>query len=376
MEHLVMIESRAHATTSGSQSSSRVADVVSRAPVVVIPAYKPTEALPGIVKSIAVHPSIGAVVIVNDGSGPEFDAIFSEVSHLEGVHVLRHVVNLGKGAALKTGLNHVACYFPQSAGVVTADADGQHAARDIVRTAEALTELPQSLVLGARTFPPDIPLRSRLGNVITCHVLRAVTGQKISDTQTGLRGIPMNLIPTLMRIRQNGYDFELEMLLTCRRESRRIAEVPIETIYLDGNRSSHFNPLLDSMRIYFLFIRFAAVSLSTALLDNLVFLAAFRIFADVLTSQCLGRLSAGLFNYYMNKTGVFHSKVRDTSALPKYWLSVAIFGGISYSLIKLLISIGFSVPAAKLCSETLLFAFSFVVQRDFVFSSGRAQREE
>jgi putative flippase GtrA len=116
--------------------------------------------------------------------------------------------------------------------------------------------------------------------------------------------------------------------------------------------------------------------LSTALLDNLVFLTAFRVFADVLASQCIGRLAAGLFNYYMNKTGVFHSRARDARALPKYWLSVAVFGGISYSLINLLMSIGFSVPAAKLCSEGLLFAFSFVVQRDFVFSSGKAQREE
>jgi putative flippase GtrA len=351
-------------------------NAAARPAVVLIPAYKPTGALPQIVKSLVSDPLISAVLIVNDGSGPTFDSIFAAVAEIEGVQVLRHVVNLGKGAALKTGLNHAACHFSDWVGVVTADADGQHAAKDILRVASALMDLPRDLILGARSFSKQVPFRSRLGNIFTRHILRAVAGQKISDTQTGLRGIPMDLIPKLMRIRQNGYDFELEMLLTCKREMRNMAEIPIDTIYLDDNRSSNFNPLLDSMRIYFLFIRFAAVSLSTALLDNLVFLIAFGVFANVLTSQFLGRLIAGLFNYYMNKTGVFHARVRDARALPKYWLFVAVFGAISYSLINLMTSIGLAVAPAKLCAEAVLFAFSFVVQRDFVFVSPKAQSEE
>ncbi len=332
--------------------------------------------MPEIVKSLASHPLIAAVIVVDDGSGPDFERHFAALADVPGVHSLRHITNLGKGAALKTGLNYAACCFPESVGVVTADADGQHSAKDIIRTAAALIDNPRKLVLGARTFSSDVPLRSRLGNIITHHVMYAVAGQKISDTQTGLRGIPLRLIPILMRIRQNGYDFELEMLLTCRRESCKVCEIPIQTIYLDGNQSSHFNPLWDSMRIYFLFLRFAAVSLSTAFVDNLIFLTAFRLSANVLASQCVARIIAGLFNYYMNKTGVFHSHARDSLALPKYWLSVLIFGAIGYSLIHFLIPIGFSVPAAKLSSEGLLFAFSFVVQRDFVFSSRKTEDEE
>jgi putative flippase GtrA len=122
------------------------------------------------------------------------------------------------------------------------------------------------------------------------------------------------------------------------------------------------------MRIYFLLIRFAAVSMSTALLDNLVFLAAFHVLSHVLASQVLGRLVAGLFNYYMNKTNVFHAQVQDSRALPRYWLSVVFFGAVSYGLINVLLSLGFAVSSAKLCAETFLFAFSFVVQRDFVFT--------
>lgn len=342
--------------------------VAARCPVVLIPAYKPTDSLLRIVAELAASPRVRAVVVVNDGSGPEFGGIFSQLPRIGGVHVLAHVVNLGKGAALKTGLNYAACTFPESVGVVTADADGQHTLKDILRTAEALSERPRQLVLGVRRFEGEVPFRSKLGNVLTRRVLRAVTGQKISDTQTGLRGIPMDFISTLVRLRPTGYDFELEVLLACKRTMRSISETAIETVYLDGNQSSHFNPLLDSMRIYFLLIRFAAVSMSTAALDNLVFLTAFHFLSHVLASQVLGRLVAGLFNYYMSKTSVFHAQVKASRALPRYWLSVVVVGAVSYGLINVLLSFGFGIVSAKLCAETVLFAFSFVVQRDFVFS--------
>ncbi|MDR3703925.1 MAG: bifunctional glycosyltransferase family 2/GtrA family protein [Candidatus Sulfopaludibacter sp.] len=342
-------------------------------PVVLIPAYRPTEALPRLAAELVASARVRAVVVVDDGSGSGFAGIFAAAAKIEGVHVLTHLVNLGKGAALKTGLNYAALSFPECTGVVTADADGQHTAKDIVRTAGALVESPQDLILGARSFPPQVPFRSRLGNILTRYVLRAVVGQAVSDTQTGLRGVPMDLIPTLLRLRPNGYDFELEVLLACRRTMRDIREIPIETIYLDGNRSSHFNPLLDSMRIYFLFLRFGAVSLSSALLDNLVFLLAFHVFGSILPSQAVGRAISGSFNYYMNKTNVFHARVRDTRAMPKYWGFVVAFGAAGYGLIRLLTSVGFSVLAAKLSAETLLFGLSFVAQREIIFTQGKTR---
>lgn len=347
--------------------TSRPRAVSVHCPVVLIPAYMPANSLVQIVEELAASPCVRAVVVINDGSGPEFSSVFSQLGRNDGVHLLAHVVNLGKGASLKTGLNYAACTFPESAGVVTADADGQHTVKDILRTARALSDSPQYLVLGARRFEGEVPFRSKLGNALTRHVLRAVTGQKVSDTQTGLRGIPMGFISTLVRLRPNGYDFELEVLLACKRTMRSVSEIPIETVYLDRNRSSHFNPLLDSMRIYFVLIRFAAVSFSTAVLDNLVFLAAFHFLSHVLASLVVGRLVAGVFQYYMNKTSVFQAQVRSVLAFPRYWLSMVVFAAVSYGLINVLLSIGFAVPYAKLCAETVLFAFSFVVQRDFVF---------
>ena len=245
-------------------------------PVVVIPAYKPSPILPELVRSLLDSAAITAVVVINDGSGREFSAIFAELREIPRVTVLAHAVNLGKGAALKTGLNYVACNYPASAGAVTADADGQHSLADILATAQGLAATPQSVVLGARQFDGDVPGRSKFGNTITRYIMRAVTGQKLTDTQTGLRGIPMDFIPDLLRSKATGYDFELDMLVQCKYKNRHIREVPIATIYIDQNRSSHFNPLLDSMRIYFVFIRFAAVSLTTAGIDNLAFILALR----------------------------------------------------------------------------------------------------
>ncbi|HTS46802.1 MAG TPA: bifunctional glycosyltransferase family 2/GtrA family protein [Bryobacteraceae bacterium] len=346
-----------------------------KAPVVVIPAYRPSPILLELTDALLECANLQAIVVVDDGSGPDCAVIFASLATKSRVHVLPHIVNLGKGAALKTGLNYAACNFRRAIGVVTADADGQHAVADIVRVAGELSRRPRDLTIGVRSFSPAVPLRSRLGNIITRRVLHAVTGQKLSDTQSGLRGIPMSFIPDLMKLAPNGYDYELDMLLACRRARRRINEVAIETIYLDGNRSSHFNPVLDSMRIYFVLLRFTSVSLITALIDNAVFLAAFQVWKYILACQLLGRAVAGSFNYYVNKNRVFHSKVGHSFALPKYWLTVLIFAGLSYALIRVLNSAGVPVPLAKIAAETALFGLGFVVQRDLIFTAGPAAEE-
>jgi putative flippase GtrA len=167
------------------------------------------------------------------------------------------------------------------------------------------------------------------------------------------------------------------MLLACRQDGRRIREVPISTVYIDGNRSSHFDPLRDSMRIYFLFVRFAAVSLLTAGLDNLVFLLAMTVAPNILWCQVIGRLVAGTFNYYANRRGVFHSSARNRIAIPKYWLSVLVSGALSFALIHNIMTLaGTGVVTAKISAEAILFFFNFAIQRDFVFApAGKAEED-
>lgn len=339
---------------------------------ILIPAYKPAEHLLALVTTLLQRGAI-AVVVVDDGSGPDFAECFRSLAALPRVHVARHAVNLGKGAALKTGLNHILVHFPGAKGAVTADADGQHDPEDILRVAGKLAEHPEALVMGVRAFGKAVPWRSRVGNRLTRSLMHVIIGQNISDSQTGLRGIPAALIPHLLRLSSSGYEFELDMLLACKHQSYPILQEPIRTIYLDGNKSSHFNPFLDSMRIYLLLFRFTVLSVVTAVLDNAVFGIAYWATGGIGRSQIAARSVAGVLNYLGARSAVFHSQQRHRVVLPKYIALVVVNGIASYLLIRLLhFQLGVRTMVAKLSAEALLFVVNFAIQRDFVFSRRRA----
>lgn len=165
-----------------------------------------------LVEELAAHTA--RVVVVDDGSTDAHTPIFRRLSEISGVTVQRHAVNLGKGAALKTGFNQLLTYLPEIKGAVTADADGQHLPSDILRIAAELSHTPESLILGVRLrHERDAPLRSRLGNRITRILVRLLMGKNLADTQTGLRGVPRSLMKRLLAIPSAGYDFELDMLV-------------------------------------------------------------------------------------------------------------------------------------------------------------------
>ena len=343
----------------------------------IIPAYCPSAGLVDLVRTLSQTNTFCAIVVVDDGGGAPYRAIFDEVALFPNVHLLRHALNLGKGSALKTAFNYVLCEFPAAIGVVTADADGQHHPDDIARVAASLAEHPQSLVLGARQFAGEVPLRSRIGNVATRGIVHLLLGRKLTDTQTGLRGIPASLLPHLLRIESRSYEFELEMLLAAHRLFVPFIEEPIRTIYEDGNRSSHFNPIIDSMKIYFVLLRFGTVSFLSAAIDNLVYILVFHRLGSVLPAQVLGRLVSVTFNYAVVRRSVFGSHAKHQAALPKYLLLVLVSGSASYAGITFLYSrFGVSPIAAKLLVETLLFFVNFAVQRLFIFKpeGERAER--
>jgi putative flippase GtrA len=278
-------------------------------------------------------------------------------------------VNLGKGAALKTGMNFALVKFPDCPGVVTADADGQHHPEDIVKVAARLAEHPEALIMGVRSFGDRAPLRSRLGNDVTRVLMRVVLGQNLADTQTGLRGIPAALVPHLLRLTSAGYEFELDMLIACKHQGCPVLQEPIRTIYLDGNKSSHFHPIFDSMRIYFLLFRFSVLSILTAVLDNVVYGFTWTRTGSYAKAQIAGRLVAMVFNYLGARRVVFHSRQRNAVVLPKYVALVAVNGTVSYALIQLIHShLGLTAIPAKLTAEGLLFIANFAIQRDFVFT--------
>ena len=340
--------------------------------VLLIPAYKPSAGLVEMLRNISRDPgyaNIESVVVVDDGSGDRYRSIFDEAGALPKVTVVPHAINLGKGAALKTGFNHALTRWP-NAGIVTADADGQHAVADILRVADHLSRNPADLVLGVRGFDADVPLRSRVGNNLTKAVFRTLTSLRLTDTQTGLRGWPRAHCLEALRVPLNGYDFELECLINAKSvNGRAVREVPIQTIYLDENRSSHFNPLRDSMRVYYVFLRYCGSGILAAIVDSLTFYLTYQATAHLAWSQFAGRALAVMVAFMVARNLVFRSHAGVFTSLAKYLGLVIAMGIVSYSLIQFLhVRMNWPVLVAKIVAEGMLFLGNFAVQRDFIFA--------
>jgi glycosyltransferase involved in cell wall biosynthesis len=332
---------------------------------VLIPAWEPESPLLDLVAALG-SSGLGVVLILDDGSSPVTQSVFDALRAFN-VRLLRHAVNLGKGRALKTGFNCILSEYPEITGVVTADADGQHTVEDILHVAAALVSSGNKPVLGSRTFGRNVPLRSRLGNVLTRYIFALVTGSKLRDTQTGLRGLPISVLPELMALDGERYEYEMTVLAHLCREGNRPTEVPIATVYIENNRSSHFNPIRDSMRIYFVLARFFASSLVAAGIDYLGFSVAYAVTHNVLTAVAIGRLSS-LVNFALNKRFVFRSASPLSATLWRYYALVFAVGCVSYGLIGVLHGyLGWNVYAAKVPVDLTLSLVSFSVQRTFVF---------
>jgi len=333
---------------------------------VLIPAWDPNQSLVSLVESLLQY-GFGAIIIVNDGSSSTSDEIFSELARLDRVHLLRHAINLGKGRALKNGINYLLAELPGFDVLVTADADGQHTPADIARVAQAALQNSTKAVLGSRGFVKDVPLRSRIGNGLTRHIFAFVTGTRLMDTQTGLRAFPRAMLPALIVLEGEHYEYEMSVLAHICRTGSRPLEVPIETVYIDGNRSSHFDPIRDSMRIYFVLARFFLSSFIAAVIDFVGFTITFALTGNVLAGVIVGRLSS-LVNFALNKKFVFHSRASVVGSLWRYYLAVAAIAALSYGLIFALTRrLHWNVFAAKVSVDILLSLVSFSVQRTFVF---------
>lgn len=220
--------------------------------VVLIPAYKPDGKLIETLTKLAERQFL--LMVVDDGSGSDYDSIFIEAAKY--ARVIRYAVNRGKGGALKQGFRCIRKCFASASYVITADADGQHKPEDIAKISDYLHE-NGGFVIGSRAFVGEVPLRSRFGNTVTRGVYHLVSGVKVQDTQTGLRGFERSLLNWLLTIPGDRYEYEMNMLMSAARDHIAIGEVPIETVYEGKNESSHFRPLHDSVKIYKEIFRFA-----------------------------------------------------------------------------------------------------------------------
>ena len=212
---------------------------------VLIPAYEPDDQLIPLAKALK---SAGfAVVVVDDGSGPDYREIFSQVE--EFAHILVHRQNRGKGAALKTGMAYIRDHLPQADHFITCDADGQHRVEDVLRVSKMLNR-GHKFVLTMRRLNKDIPLRSKVGNAMSRVVYALLTKRYLSDNQSGLRGFARTHIDWMVQVEKNNYDYEMNVLYYAAKKGIRISTILIDAIYINNNQSSHFQPVKDTVRIY------------------------------------------------------------------------------------------------------------------------------
>ncbi len=331
---------------------------------ILIPAYEPDERLVELVADLPQAP----VLVVDDGSGPAYQQIFAAVA-ARGATVLTHASNRGKGAALRTGFAHTSAQFPGYA-VVTADCDGQHAAADVATVAAAVEEHEgRVLVLGCRAFTGEVPARSRFGNTATRWVFRAVAMRDIPDTQTGLRGLSADTLEWACSLPGDRFEYEFRMLLEAGRAEIDIVSVPSQTIYTDGNASSHFRPLRDSARIYASLPKFAASGLLAFGIDTIALLALYAVTGQLLLSVVGARLISASVNFAVNRRLVFRRgrEVSVRTAALRYGGLAVILLAANYGLLDALTGVGISLLAAKIVTEATLFIASYAMQHSLVF---------
>ena len=340
---------------------------------VLIPAYNPDEKLLALLPKLKER--FRRIVLVNDGSTTGLDVIGKAAPLVE--KVLVHERNRGKGAALKTGF----AYLGGECDVITADADGQHTPEDIAKVADALARHRGGLVLGVREFSGKVPFRSRFGNFWTRLFFFLMTGLAVRDTQTGLRGIPAGLVKRVAAIPGDRYEYEMAVLADARHHDERPMQVPIATIYLESNATSHFSPLRDSIRIYSSLVQFCLSSVLSFLIDNAVFASVLWFMSakdtprrdDILVSLVAARLVSSNFNYFYNRFVVFHAQGRRKRSFFQYWGLVLAIAAASYALTEGLSAAfdvkGVAITAVKIAVETFLFFASYVVQKKFIFKS-------
>ena len=239
---------------------------------VVIPSLDPDDHLLEVIRG-AEEKGFHDFLLIDDGSAPENQHYFETAEAEYHATVLHHPKNLGKGMALKTAFRWLLEHRPEIAGCVTVDGDNQHHKDDIAACTEMmLRENLSALYLGVRDFHAEnVPARSRFGNVCTAFVFRTFCGLHITDTQTGLRVFPRSILPQMLEISGARFEYETNMLLMCKKLGIPIRQHTIQTIYIEENKSTHFQPVRDSIRIYGVILRFFPASIPSYALDNLLF---------------------------------------------------------------------------------------------------------
>ncbi len=352
---------------------------------IIIPSLNPDEKLIKTVKGLE-EAGFRDILIVNDGSRPDTLKFFPDEVEHPSCTVLTHDVNKGKGRALKTAFEYIVKNRPDVKGVVTADGDGQHTPADILACAEKMYET-DSVVLGCRDFSSEnVPARSSFGNKATSLALKVFCGLKISDTQTGLRAFPVKFLPKLTAVKGERFEYETNMLIFFKQDGIPFTEQKIETVYINENETSHFRPIVDSVRIYRFILAYCLSSCISAVIDEGIFFIL-SLFVNIgvftkLFNVVIARAVSSLTNFTINKTKVFNKGESTGKALIKYYTlavpQMLLSVGLLYFFTWLVGLTGITVGVwlttiIKVIIDIVLFLISFRIQQNWVFVSSKTK---
>jgi glycosyltransferase involved in cell wall biosynthesis len=341
---------------------------------ILIPVFEPNEKLIELIQSL-IPLDFPLIMVVNDGSDKKCIEIFRFIEGLPKCKVVHHENNLGKGAALKTGMKQILNTNSHLLGCITVDGDGQHLPEDVEKVTRVFEKNSNSIVLGCRDFSDkNVPSKSKMGNLITRTVFMIITNKIISDTQTGLRAIPIDVMQEFQDLPGSHYEYEMNFLFHAAKRNIPMTEQTIQTVYLNQNKSSHFKPFLDSVRIYKNVFKFSISSLCCSIVDIGLFALIFNLISLNGSSWALfgatifARIASSTLNFLINKKIVFKSSGSALVQTIKYYSLSVIQILSSWLLLKGLTSIfNQNVVLLKMMVDIFLFFASFIVQRMFIF---------
>ena len=209
--------------------------------LVVIPAYNAGKSVGGVVKSC--RSVMNDILVVDDGSVDDTGA----AAKAAGAEVVAHPHNRGKGAALKTGFAWALEHGFDD--VITLDADAQHLPEEIPKFLECREKTRADLIIGGRShlFGGMLP-RRRMANRFSAWSIGKAAGMQVTDSQSGYRLYSANLLRTV-HLRTDGFDMESEVIVHAGRGGFKLVTIPINLGFVDGVSTSHYKPLMDTLRI-------------------------------------------------------------------------------------------------------------------------------
>ena len=348
--------------------------------IIVIPALEPDDTLPAYAAALLEHGAV-QVVAVDDGSSPACREIFRQLEEMERCTLLRHQRNQGKGRALKDAFAYIAGQSQWTGcAVVTADADGQHSVEDVCAVGRAALEETDRLVLGVRDLSlPQVPTRSKIGNRLTSWAFHTLYGARLGDTQTGLRGIPWELLGWCGEIRGERFEYEMNMLIKAARERIELRQVTIQVIYYDNNQGTHLRTVQDSWRVFVILISglgwYTASSVLSAATDVLAFwLCSAVIFSRLSPLFCYwwstltARALSSSLNYTLNRRYVFGGRPSGRTLVRYYvlWVCQLLCPYLLLLVLERLLP-GIYPTVNKALGDIILALCSYQVQMHWVF---------